>query len=217
MLHLDKTGPCVKPELLFWNTETNGPLDFWNTECFCLLHGPEKVIYSTYFRLDLLDLCSLLCFAESCVVSHVCPQASVYDDTGLSGYSSRAVSLLNVCQTAFQQCHHHSNLLLWLWPDVCLHVDPLSCPPPPHAQPSEYSWYSSGASSTRSSPAVSTLKPPPPRMMSTSTTHKTPTTNKLPLGPSQHQAFLLLGTMLTKLATAYLREQHHWLTIKCVN
>lgn len=30
-----------------------------------------------------------------------------------------------------------------------------------HPQPSEYSWYSSGASSTRSSPVVSTLKPPP--------------------------------------------------------
>lgn len=30
-----------------------------------------------------------------------------------------------------------------------------------HPQPSEYSWYSSGASSTRSSPVVSTLKPLP--------------------------------------------------------
>uniref|UniRef100_A0A8D0AKV1 Leucine-rich repeat flightless-interacting protein 2 n=1 Tax=Sander lucioperca TaxID=283035 RepID=A0A8D0AKV1_SANLU len=36
------------------------------------------------------------------------------------------------------------------------------------SNPSEYSWYSSVASSTRSSPVVRTLKPPPPCMMSQS-------------------------------------------------
>ncbi|XP_029962077.1 leucine-rich repeat flightless-interacting protein 2-like isoform X2 [Salarias fasciatus] len=73
----------------------------------------EKSLCFKLFCWCIKHLCSRSGFAESCIVSHVCPQASVYDDTGLygSGQSSRA--------------------------------------------PSEYSWYSSGASSTRSSPASS--------------------------------------------------------------
>ncbi|XP_076598517.1 uncharacterized protein LOC143327844 isoform X2 [Chaetodon auriga] len=55
--------------------------------------------------------------------------------------------------------------------------------------PSEYSWYSSGASSTRSSPVVSTLEPPPPCTISANAT-QIPTANKLLLTPAQHQASL---------------------------
>ncbi|MEQ2312529.1 hypothetical protein AMECASPLE_031914 [Ameca splendens] len=40
--------------------------------------------------------------------------------------------------------------------------------------PSEISWYSSGASSTRSSPVVSTLKPPPPCMTTQTCFYQTP-------------------------------------------
>lgn len=47
------------------------------------------------------------CFAEFCVVSPrpMCPQASIYDDTSLygSGYNSRAVSPMNVCQTTLRR------------------------------------------------------------------------------------------------------------------
>lgn len=47
-----------------------------------------------------------------------------------------------------------------------------------------------------------------------------PTTNKLPLAPSQHQASHFVGTVLInhiKLVTACFREQHRWLTLQCVN
>lgn len=88
----------------------------------------------------------------------------------------------------------------------------------PHPQPSEYSWYSSCASSTRSSPVVSTVEPLPPCTISANITQM-PTANKLLLAPSQHQASLLLGAMLithTKLTTACFREQYRQLTLKCV-
>lgn len=81
----------------------------------------------------------------------MCPQASIYDDTSLygSGYSSRAVSPLNVCHKTLPKGCHHCSLALG---SVSLLI---LCPL--DRQPSEYSWYSSGASSTRSSPVVSTV------------------------------------------------------------
>lgn len=66
--------------------------------------------FNRAFHLTLLvrkDLGSISCFAEICIVSHVCPQASIYDNAGLygSGYSSKAVSLLHVCKSV---SHLHS-------------------------------------------------------------------------------------------------------------
>lgn len=125
-------------------------------EIVSLIYAPSRVLLSP------------------CIVSHVCLQASIYDDPGLygSGYSSRAVSLLcssdcfsNVATTtAAHGC---------LWRDICPHVDAPVLSSSNHPQPSEYSWYSSGASSTRSSPAVSTSRPLPPCMMSHNATQKT--------------------------------------------
>lgn len=58
-------------------------------------------------RLTATQLCTLSVFAESCIVSDVCPQASIYDNTALYGSSlgSRAVS--QVCIND----HHHNNPL----------------------------------------------------------------------------------------------------------
>lgn len=52
---------------------------------------------------------------EFCIVSTMCPQASIYDDTSLygSGYSSRAVSPPIVCQQTLPKGCHHCGLVLW--------------------------------------------------------------------------------------------------------
>lgn len=82
---------------------------------------------------------------------------------------------------------------------------PFLSSPSPHTQPSEYSWYSSGASSTRSSPVVSTLKPQPPCMVSANATHRCPllTSTDLP-PPTSHLLQLALG------------KRRHWLILERV-